>query len=96
MTCWLDIQRATGIDRREVKPGGHIGTASGACPGCGIEPFHVQGSSPHRMPDDRTIRSGGHCVTCGDAVGWLYAQPDTMFGLEEDERVLNGRARVYG
>lgn len=95
MSYYLEINRSTGIERRDVKPAGHVGIASGECPGCGATPFCVQGSSPRRMPDDRTIRSGGRCVSCGDAVGYLYAQPDTIFGLEEDERVMHGRARVY-
>jgi len=28
-------------------------------------------------------------------VGYIYANVSTLFGLEEDEAVLNGFARVY-
>ncbi|HEX6051790.1 MAG TPA: hypothetical protein VFZ21_21125 [Gemmatimonadaceae bacterium] len=95
-TCWLEINRADGsVERRDVRPAGPVGIAAGSCPGCCTKPFEVRGGGPQRLPDDRTIRSGGRCVACGEAVGYLFAQPDTLFGLEEDERVLHGRPRVY-
>ena len=96
MKVWLEIQRTAGIDRREVKGGESFGVAQGKCPACGAEPFQVQGNGTHRMPDDRTLRAGGRCRNCSEAVGYIYARPNTIFGLEEDERVLHGRCRVYG
>ena len=95
MKIWLEIERSAGIDRRNVKPDGTRGIATGACPGCGAAPFLVQGHGRHRHTRD-TFRAAGRAMCCGDAVGYLYAKADTIFGLEEDEAVLNGRGRVYG
>lgn len=96
MRCWLEINRAGGIiEKRKLTPDGGRALAEGACPGCKAEPFYVAGSDPQHMPDDRTLRSNGRSLCCGDAVGYLYARPDTVFGLEEDRNVLHGRCRVY-
>ena len=90
MRIWLEIQRSTGIDRRDVKPLGKVGEAAGECPGCGAAPFLVVGS------DHRTFVANGRCKACNDPVGYLYARGDTLFGLEEDRAVLEfGRGRVY-
>jgi hypothetical protein len=94
--AWLEINRSDGsIDRRELVPHDNYAEADGACPGCGATPFQVAGhQGAQRLTDNRTLRAGGRCLSCGDAVGYLYAQPDTIFGLEEDARVRE-RARVY-
>lgn len=93
----LEIQRAAGVDVRHVRPAGDVGVADGACPGCGCTPFEVRGANlrtdPNRRHDGRM--SDGRCVACGDAVGHIYAIVDTIFGIEEDDRMLNGRAMVY-
>lgn len=96
MTCYLEINYADGrVEKRRIKPGGHIGTADGECPGCGVTPFLVQGSD-RRIYDREIIIANGRCKDCGDAVGFIYARTDTLFGLEEDRAVLEfGRARVY-
>jgi hypothetical protein len=94
---WLEIQRSTGVDKRAVRSerGSPVGTADGACPGCGTEPFLVQGDGLRRHTHD-TYRANGRSKCCGDAVGYLFAKTDTLFGLEEDDAVLrHGRARVY-
>lgn len=45
--------------------------------------------------DHDTYRSTGHCTDCGVELGPIVAKVSTIFGIEEDERVLHGRARVY-
>jgi len=94
MNIWLEIQRSSGIDRRKVEPDGPNGIVEGACPGCGATPFIVQGRGRHRHSRD-TFRAPGVATCCGDSVGYIYAKANTLFGLEEDEAVLNGLARVY-
>lgn len=94
MKVWLEIQRVSGIERRAIKPDGPRGIAEGACPGCGAAPFIVQGHGRHRHSRD-TFRAAGTAKCCGDSVGYIYANVSTLFGLEEDEAVLNGFARVY-
>jgi len=87
----LEIQRQSGIDKRAVS---RDGTVEGSCPGCDAEPFYVK-THPSQRHDDRTWKAGARCCECGDAVGWIYWAADTIFGTEEDERVLRGRTRVY-
>lgn len=97
MNVHLEIQRESGIDRRSVRsePGAPVGVAEGACPGCGATPFLVHGEGLTRHTTD-TYRANGRAKCCGDAVGYLYAKVDTLFGIEEDDAVLRfGRARVY-
>ena len=91
---WLEINRASGIEVRPVIPGPTVGKAEGQCPGCGVTPFLIKGTGIHKH-DERTMRAGSHCVACDDPVGYVYARVDTIFGLEEDRRVLAGRCRVY-
>lgn len=42
-----------------------------------------------------TYRAQGLCVQCRAPRGIIRAQVETIFGLEEDERVLAGPWRVY-
>ena len=35
------------------------------------------------------------CATCGTNLGTMVVKVSTIFGIEEDNRVLNGRWRVY-
>lgn len=42
-----------------------------------------------------TYTSLAGCTACGKLAGKLVVTVSTIFGIEEDERVLNGRARVY-
>lgn len=91
---WLEIQRMSGVDRRAVhSDGGLCATAEGACPGCGAEPFLIQGTGRHRFNRD-TYKAGGVSKCCSQNVGWIFAKVDTLFGIEEDEAV-GARARVY-
>lgn len=101
MKVWLEIQRAAGIETREVTVhrdpffGSEHGIAEGACPGCKAQPFRIHGHGIERFGAE-TVRAGSRCMSCKDPVGWCYARPDTLFGLEEDHAVLShARARVY-
>ncbi len=42
-----------------------------------------------------TYKSQALCAECAAARGELVVTVSTIFGIEEDERVLYGRARVY-
>jgi hypothetical protein len=61
------------------------------CSGCGSK--QVAGGTPTRGHD--TYTAPAVCVDCRAACGTLVATVSTLFGIEEDERVLNGRPRVY-
>jgi len=82
-------------DRAIVAPDNVTSAAEceGDCPAC-FKPLRVVGKG-RRVVNDRYYAADGHCAACLSHVGEIQAHPDTLFGIEEDERVLNGRARVY-
>lgn len=65
----------------------------GACPHCEAEPFKAQGRGMSH--DHDTYYAQARCLGCDKAVGQIELHVSTVFGIEEDERVLNGRCRVY-
>jgi hypothetical protein len=72
----------------------HVEVANEECPTChGGQPLLVAGKNIRH--DHDTYRSDAHCLCCGAYVGELRAKVDTIFGIDEDEAVLNGRCRVY-
>ena len=96
MTVYREISRHSGDERRAITTGHNpqAGLAEGACPGCGVSPFLVVGAGLFR--DGRRWKSAGKCVACGDNVGWIFAEADTIFGEEEDRAVIeHARGRVY-
>jgi len=65
------------------------------CPRCKSEaPLRVVGRNNH-IVDDRAWEADGVAVCCGGELGRIRYEPDTIFGIEEDRAVLNGRPRVY-
>ena len=60
---------------------------------CGGEHLTARGGDP--TIDYDTYTSKAVCAVCGDHLGTLTVRVNTLFGIEEDQRVLNGRARVY-
>lgn len=69
---------------------------AGPCPSCRA-PWQVRGKGPTRDPQSPhdTYRADAVCVACSAPAGVLRVSVDTIFGIEEDERVLHGRCRVY-
>lgn len=68
--------------------------ARGACPKCSASPWRACGSGDQRVGHD-TLSAACRCLECGAIVGEIVVTMDTIFGIEEDRRVLNGRCRVY-
>lgn len=66
---------------------------AGCCPFCGDDDWRVQGGAISHDRD--TYRCQAWCLACGAGVGELRAKVSTIFGIEEDEAVLNSRCRVY-
>ena len=62
------------------------------CSGCGA--FRIAGSKPH-VEEDSKITATAVCLGCRAPCGTLVVSTETLFGLEEDDRMLNGRPRVY-
>jgi len=48
----------------------------------------------YQIKHDRYIGTA-QCTRCRRDVGQMTVKVDTLFGIEEDNAVLNGRARVY-
>lgn len=75
--------------------GAPVVSIDAACPGCGARsPIEVAGKGIERH-DDRVYYARAFHVGCGTRLGVLCVEVDTIFGIEEDQRVLNGRPRVY-
>jgi hypothetical protein len=62
-----------------------------ACPTCAVSPFRVAGKGKRPSKDDRAYEADGHCTKCGQHVGLIRAETDTLFGVREDAEVLSGR-----
>lgn len=86
-----------GPRRKAVAP--HEGAAyvvvEGACPHCKAEPFNAAGVQGTLTRGHDTYTADAGCVGCKVVTGKLIITVNTLFGIEEDERVLNGRCRVY-
>lgn len=63
------------------------------CPHCKV-PLRV-GGAKKRIGGHDYYQAEAGCLNCEAYVGELRLYVSTLFGLEEDERVLRGRARVY-
>lgn len=65
---------------------------------CFAEPppatFRVR-SNATPAEDYDTLTGPAECARCRTRVGTLVVKVPTMWGIEEDRRVLHGRARVY-
>ncbi len=89
------------LDDSSIRPvhvphdGADHAIADGACPSCKASPFRVQGSGNHVAADDRAYEAHGQCLTCSAWVGTIRAEVSTIFGIREDQAVLQGRPRVY-
>ena len=65
------------------------------CPQCKSKPLRVHGNGPRPSEDDRAYEADATSVCCGKVVGVLRAEVNMLFGVREDQAVLNGRCRVY-
>lgn len=70
------------------------GSASVAvCPACFATDVGIGGRN--RRHDHDTHYADAHCLACSAHIGTIEVTVSTIFGIEEDESVLNGRVRVY-
>lgn len=87
-------------DGRRLRPklpyvgAAHVRVEDEPCPVCRKPaPLLVRGVHQHRGHD--VIEADAIALCCDARVGRLVVTVDTIFGLEEDSRVLNGPWRVY-
>ena len=64
------------------------------CPLCHCKTLKVRGLGIRERGHD-TYTADAQTICCGKPIGKLVVTVDTLFGIEEDERVLHGRCRVY-
>lgn len=75
-------------------PGSAFAVVEIDCPNCGEEgPIKVAGTT--QVEEGRQIKSQAQARCCGRPVGELVLTEDSLWGIEEDRAVLEGRARVY-
>lgn len=67
----------------------------GACPECKSTDFKIAGHGRRPSSDDRAWEADATALCCHKPVGLIRVEPDTLFGVREDEAVLQGRCRVY-
>jgi hypothetical protein len=79
--------------RQPHKNADHV-FVSGACPECNAKPFKVRGLG-RRIAAHDTYAAYAKTLCCDKRVGELRVTVGSIFGLEEDERVLRGPWRVY-
>lgn len=65
-----------------------------ACPLC-KEPAPLAVAARQSTRGHDTITGEGYAACCGGHIGTIVVTVATIFGIEEDERVLRGRPRVY-
>lgn len=68
----------------------------GVCPKCKTAPFEVVRASDIGRAGHDVQACDIACRACRVLVGQMRERVSTIFGLEEDFAVLNGRPRVYG
>lgn len=68
---------------------------AGRCPSCLVAEFRVIGDVQRQKVGRDTVTAPALALCCAAEVGTVRVELSTIFGLEEDERVLHGRARVY-
>jgi hypothetical protein len=52
-------------------------------------------SDTRRLVDDSAYEGEAYCNHCRTPIGEMRTEIATIFGIEEDERVLNGPWKVY-
>ena len=65
------------------------------CPHRGCKDVGVQGSGKRPSADDRAWEADGYSTCCKKHLGLIRAEVNTLFGVREDQAVLQGRCRVY-
>ena len=67
----------------------------GKCRKCNAEPLRVKGDKRTQTEGPDALFAVAYCFDCNQPIGTLKVFRQTIFGEEEDERVLRGRPRVY-
>lgn len=88
----------SGEARRECKlpyEGALHVEVDGTCPECGVASFGARGTGRRPSADDQAWEADALSTCCNKPIGTLRVEVSTIFGVREDEAVMNGRCRVY-
>lgn len=84
-----------GIEMEAVRPYEDAGFVRiAACPTCEAPGASIR-ADKSSWRDEETLEGEAYCLECQKLCGTLRVTIGTIFGLEEDRRVLHGRCRVY-
>jgi hypothetical protein len=93
VTLVVDVRSYAPVSR--IEPGMTVVEFDLACPSCGAPaPIIVRGLGVDSHDHD-TYQARARHLGCDAVIGALRTKVDTIFGIEEDERVLAGPWRVY-
>lgn len=73
----------------------HVRIEGEPCPKCSAKPWGAVGAGRRPSKDDRAWEADGHCTECKAHIGIIRVETNTLFGVREDQAVLQGRCRVY-
>lgn len=92
----IELQPTTGPRIRARLPyeGAEYVVLSAPCPSCDTPAAPIAGKGVDTTTHS-THEAEAIATCCGARVGRLIVTLDTLFGIEEDNRVLNGPWRVY-
>lgn len=93
MRVMLTMADGTTHEGREPHHGAPFVEVPIPCPHC-AEPLQAQGVGEQEHGHD-FIASAARCGRCRREIGRIRVTFSTIFGLEEDAAVLQGRCRVY-
>lgn len=65
------------------------------CPFCHATPLQVAGFKGPEVVRLNTHYSAAGCKDCRKHLGTLKVVSESLFGEEEDKRILHGRCRIY-
>jgi hypothetical protein len=65
------------------------------CPNSKCRGYSVRGNGKNRVQSQYDEEEDAVCAACFTPRGRIHVKLDTLFGRDEDNRVLNGRCRVY-
>lgn len=65
------------------------------CPECGSKPVKIAGTGKRPSKDDRAWEADARAICCGAHMGIIRAEPNTLFGVREDEAVSRLGVRIY-
>jgi hypothetical protein len=98
VTPWLE--RRPRLKAKEPFPGADHAVVEGVCPGCGHqEPegggFKAAGTGRRISSDDRAYEADAVALCCEKHVGTLRLEPNTFFGIREDEAITRLGIKIY-